>query len=79
MPRRDRRGHGGPPADPFGTNDPAWERYEGVSGLRRWKPSFNRTKDRRRGEFASFMLIEGLAVLGAAGAIALLFWLTSIL
>jgi hypothetical protein len=29
MARKDRRGHGGPPLDPFGANDPAWERYEG--------------------------------------------------
>ena len=38
MGRKERRGHGGPPVDSFGANDPAWERYEGVSGLRHWKP-----------------------------------------
>ncbi|MGH2654298.1 MAG: hypothetical protein ACRDHV_08125 [Actinomycetota bacterium] len=75
MARKDRRGHGDPPADPFGTNDPAWEVYEpNVNRLRRWKPSIGRWRDRRPGELVSFMVVGGLAVLLAAAVLTFVFW-----
>lgn len=83
MARKDRR-HGGPELDPFGTTDPAWERYEGVSWARKVAQSRalrSREGRRRRpkGEALTAMAVGVLGVAVAVGAIALVFWLLSLL
>ncbi len=81
MAREDPPG-GVPDLDPFGANDPAWERYEGVSGLRRLAQSRARGRDKpyrrpRRDLFAAMVVGSlGLAVL--IGAIVGLLWLFSL-
>lgn len=76
MARKDRRG-GVPDLDPFGTNDPAWERYYGVSWLRRIASlrSLREGKRPPRGEMLSAMLVGVVVLVIAVGAITLVFWL----
>jgi hypothetical protein len=79
MGRKDQPPDGGPPLDPFGANDPYWERYTGVSWIRRfWRPQPSvgtREAPRpRRGEMFSVVVVGGVAIAVLVGAIALLFY-----
>ena len=71
-----------PDLDPFGANDPAWERYEGVSWLRRVAQSHARSRQeyRRPGRDApAFLLVGAVGLIVIVGAVALVFWLFSLL
>jgi hypothetical protein len=78
MGRKERRGHGSPPLDPFGANDPAWERYYGVSWLKRVassqraRPAGGVRREPR--ELLAALVVGVLALAVVVGAIALLFW-----
>ena len=80
MPRRDRR-QGVPDLDPFGANDPAWERYEGISWLRRVARSGALHQRRRpgpKGELWSALLVGMLGWAILVGGVVLVFWLASL-
>ena len=71
---------GGPELDPFGANDPAWERYEGVSGLRRLAQTRAKRHDvrpyrRPRGEMLAFMVVAAGGLALVVGGIFLVAWL----
>lgn len=66
----------GPPADPFGTEDPYWERHYGVSWLRGVARSRrDEPFPRPPGELRSVILIAVAGAVAVALGLALLFWI----
>jgi hypothetical protein len=80
MARRNRRKGDGPPLDPFGANDPVWERYEGVSWARRFAQAHSSRRPgepwrrRPRGELFAVMVAGALIFAVMIGIAFLLFW-----
>ena len=72
------RGGGFPELDPFGANDPAWERYEGVSWIRRVAQSRagrGKPGPRPKGELFSVMVVGALGLGILVGGVWLVLWL----
>ena len=66
----------GPPRDPFGTEDPYWERHYGISWLRRVAHSRRDEAFRRRpGELRSILLVAAVGAVAVVAGLALLFWI----
>jgi hypothetical protein len=70
---------GGPELDPFGANDPAWERLYGISWLRRIARGGGRTTPRPKGELLSALVVTVLGLAVLVGGVFLVFWLISLL
>jgi hypothetical protein len=69
-----------PPLDPFGTEDPYWERHYGISWLRRVARSRRHEPfPRPPGELRSVLVIAVIGAVAIALGLALLFWIAGTL
>ena len=71
----------GPPLDPFGTEDPYWERHYGIGWLRRFgsRSGDGGLPTRRRGETLAIIVASGLALVFVVAGLAFIFWVAAIL